>query len=189
MTACFIFSFGLVIAVITGTGVSSEWTQVGYGGRGVCYLSSTLLVLLAFALPLALTLIVNCALFSFTVWSISRVDAIQRQAGRERRNAHVYLRLSSLTGLCWTLALLAEIPGLSVLRCVSVVVNGSQGLLLFLSYACNRRVYRLWSNVLLSKGGRSPHKDRGANLRAHKQVGREGSSSRRTGSTIVAGLL
>ncbi|RUS71298.1 hypothetical protein EGW08_020941 [Elysia chlorotica] len=183
------FSFCLVAAVIVGSGASSDWTEIGYGGRGVCYLSSTLLVLLAFALPLALTLAINSALFGLTVLSISRVDAIQRQAGRERRNAHVYLRLSSLTGLCWTLALLAEIPGLSPLRCVSVVVNGCQGLFLFLSYACNRRVYRLWTNVLSTKAGRSPGMERGAQLRSHKLTRIERSSSRRTGSTVVAGLV
>ncbi|GFR92798.1 G-protein coupled receptor 64-like [Elysia marginata] len=190
LAACSAFSIGLVVAVITGSGACSQWTNLGYGGRGVCYLNSTLLILLSFALPLAFTLVLNCTFFCLTVWSISSVDAIQRQAGRERRNAHVYIRLSSLTGLCWTLSLLAEIPGLSLLRCLSVVVNGSQGFLLFLSYACNRRVARLWSNLLLHKTAKGFHRERGARLRSYKrQVGREGSSSRRTGSTVVAGLL
>ena len=186
MAACSVFSLGLVITVITGSGVSSDWTQVGYGDRGVCYLSSTLLVWLAFFVPLAFSLVLNCALFGLTVWSISRVDEIQRQAGRERRNAHVYMRLSSLTGLCWTLALLAEISDSSILLCLSVIVNGSQGLVLFLSYACNRRVGRLWSGVLSGREGkRLLFKEHGAELRLRKRVGREGSSSRTTGSTYI----
>ncbi|XP_035828062.1 uncharacterized protein LOC101850279 [Aplysia californica] len=131
---------------------ASNGRSFGYGER-VCYLNSFFLVGVAFLLPLSLILVINLTLFAMTVFTISRIEDVKREAGQERRNIHVYARLSSLTGLCWLLALLAEIPGLQVLRCVSVLVNGSQGVVIFLSYACNRRVIRMWKHLLKNRKG------------------------------------
>lgn len=145
-----LFSSAVVCTVITSNLYLSGGHLSGYGGR-VCYLNSVLLVGVAFVLPLAVILMVNGILFSLTIFSISRFDDVERLCGRERKNVHIYFRLSSLTGLCWLLALLAEIPGLQALRSFSVLVNGCQGVTLFLSYACNKRVVRMWSNLLKTK--------------------------------------
>lgn len=140
----------IVLSVVFSKAYMSNYGNIGYGGH-VCYLSSNVLIGVAFLLPLCVVLLFNLFFFSMTIYTISRIEEVKRHSGRERRNIHIYVRLSSLTGLCWFLALLAEIPGLQPLRCLSVFVNGCQGISLFLSYVCNRRVARMWLHLIKSK--------------------------------------
>jgi hypothetical protein len=64
-----------------------------------------------------------------------------------RRHLNVCLRLSSLMGLYWTLLLLADLSQLRLLRLLSVVVNGSQGVLIAASFLLTCRVRRLYTQV------------------------------------------
>ncbi|KAL8623879.1 hypothetical protein ACOMHN_050594 [Nucella lapillus] len=139
------------LVVVTVAVSSAAWTagrSVGYGGR-VCYLRSVLLVGLAFVLPLGLSVGFNLLLLVLTARAVSRVKR-QRVSGTrtERGSIHIYIGLSSLTGLCWVVALVAEIPGCGWLRYVSAVLNGLQGLHLAASYAGSRRVLGLWRHRL-----------------------------------------
>ncbi|BFZ13024.1 hypothetical protein BsWGS_16063 [Bradybaena similaris] len=147
---CSTVSSFIVLSVVFSKAYMSNYDKIGYGGH-VCYLSSNVLVGVAFLLPLCVVLLFNFFFFSMTIYTISHIEDVKRHSGRERRNIHIYVRLSSLTGLTWFLALLAEIPGLQPLRCVSVFINGCQGIALFLSYVCNRRVARMWLHLIKSK--------------------------------------
>ncbi|KAK0051405.1 adhesion G protein-coupled receptor E3 [Biomphalaria pfeifferi] len=136
----------VVLSVVASSLVQSSGSSSGYG-NWECYLDTTLLVALGFVLPLSVVVVTNIGLFTATVITIARLENVKKHTKREQNNVHVYLRLSALTGITWILALLAAIPGLGVLRCASVLVNGSQGVFLFLSYICNRRAWTLWRNV------------------------------------------
>ena len=150
----------------------SEGRQLGYGGDA-CYLSSPFLVGVAFAAPLGVVLVLNLVFFLGAVREIARTEkpaqAISLNGHRSpspnlahvtsfpsawRRNLNVCIRLSSLTGLFWTLGLLAELLDLRVLRLLSVVVNGSQGVLIAVSYLPTRRVARLYSQACCTCRGR-----------------------------------
>lgn len=142
--------------------------DLGYGGP-VCYLSSPFLVGVAFVLPLVLVVVVNLVFFLQAVRAIARDGAVlRRHHGQSplvqngghrdgggvkvvpsswRRNLNASVRLSSLTGLFWTLGLLAEVLDVSALRLASVIVNGSQGVLIAASYLPTRRVARLYRNA------------------------------------------
>ncbi|XP_059173702.1 uncharacterized protein LOC131954184 [Physella acuta] len=124
----------------------SDGRQVGYG-QWRCYLDSTLLVELTMIGPLALVTICNVTFFGVTVYKIQEVRGLQvSQLGRrdDVTNLYVYVKLSSMTGAFWLLAILAEASDNSVLRYVSILLNGCQGVLIFVSYICNTRVLRLY---------------------------------------------
>ncbi|CAG5126168.1 unnamed protein product [Candidula unifasciata] len=150
IVTCGSLALFVVLFVVFSNVYISNYGNIGYGGH-VCYLNSSILVGVAFLLPLTVVLLLNSFFFSMTVYTISRIGDVKKHSGHDRRNIHIYFRLSSLTGLCWILALLAEIPGLRPLRCLSILVNGSQGVAILLSYVCNRRVARMWLHLLKSR--------------------------------------
>lgn len=150
-----LFPLLVIVIVCVSSPQLTSMASLGYGGV-VCYLNSTVLIILAFLLPLAVVLVANMAFFFCTVVSIARIEKIKRQSGMvEKRNPYIYAKLSSLTSITWVLALLAEIPGCHFLRLVSVAVNSCQGIFLFVSYIVNRRVRRLWGSVRKSKRSRT----------------------------------
>lgn len=56
------------------------------------------------------------------------------------KNVHVCVRLSVLTGATWIISLVAETLGVDWLQFFSILANGGQGVLIFLSYVTTRRV-------------------------------------------------
>ena len=140
----------VVAAVLGGSAAGSGGADTGYGGT-VCYLNTALLVGLGFVLPLALSVLLNVLLLALTARAVARVERLQNHGGHaERSNVRVYAGLSSLTGMCWALALVAEVPGCGWLRYVSTVLNGLQGLHLALCYTASGRVVRLWRHLLFT---------------------------------------
>ena len=140
----------IIIGVTIGVSmVISQGQDIGYGGHA-CYLSSPVRVGFAFVLPLSIVLCSNILFFVFTVYSISKIDHIKRQTGKERQNIYVYVKLSTLTGMFWTVSILSEILDIEALSYIAIVLNGSQGLLLFVCYALNRRVLTLWKGVCMN---------------------------------------
>ncbi|KAK7110203.1 uncharacterized protein [Littorina saxatilis] len=148
----------------------SEGGRVGYADGDACYLSTPFLVGVAFAAPLGVVLLLNLIFFLRAVREITRTEKPAHSNNNSsahngyrspspnlshlppfpstwRRSLNVCIRLSSLTGLFWTLGILAELLDLRVLRLVSVVVNGLQGVLIALSYLPTRRVARLYSQA------------------------------------------
>ncbi|XP_041363595.1 uncharacterized protein LOC121379164 isoform X2 [Gigantopelta aegis] len=137
----------LIIGVTVGVSmVISQGQDLGYGGHA-CYLSSPVRVGFAFVLPLSIVLCSNILFFAVTVYFISNTEQIERQTGKDRRNVYVYVKLSTLTGMFWTVSILSEYVDVEALSYIAIALNGSQGLLLFVCYALNRRVMPLWKGA------------------------------------------
>ncbi|XP_071108349.1 uncharacterized protein [Haliotis cracherodii] len=145
-----VYAFGsaaLVVAVtVTVSSVLSGGSDVGYGGI-VCYLTSNKLVGFSFVLPLSVIVMMNLTFFIVTIRAISKIDNIKKHGMKERHNVYVYIKLSSLTGMFWIVAILAEVFQQEVLIYISIILNGSLGVLLFICYIANRRVYDLWKGL------------------------------------------
>ncbi|XP_046554513.1 uncharacterized protein LOC124263834 [Haliotis rubra] len=136
----------IVAATIGANYAISHGTSTGYGER-LCYINDPKVNGLAFVLPLGITIVVNTVLFSYSIYTISKISKIETTSSLDRRNMFVYIKLSTLTGVFWGLAILAEVTAISALSYISVVLNGSQGAFIFISYVANRRVYRMWRKV------------------------------------------
>ena len=125
---------------------ASRGLGIGYGGP-LCYMTSGTAVLIAFVGPLGLILIANVAFFSITIYRISKVKEIKRQTGMERNNIFIYVKLSTLTGVQWLVAILALLLESTPLKYVAIVLNASQGVFLFISFVANRRTLALWRSL------------------------------------------
>lgn len=140
------FASAIVSATVGANYAISNGTSIGYGER-LCYISDPMVNGLAFVLPLGITIAVNTFLFAFTICTISKISKIEKTSSPDRRNMFVYIKLSTLTGVFWGLAILAEVTAISALSYISIVLNGCQGAFIFMSYVANRRVYRMWRRV------------------------------------------
>ncbi|KAK7005164.1 G-protein coupled receptor mth, partial [Biomphalaria glabrata] len=102
---------------------------------------------IAVAGPALLISVVNLVFFILTVVAIKRVYSLQASASINRdhhTNLYVYAKLSTMTGTFWTLSIIAENLDVDFLRLIPIFINGLQGVFLFISYICNKRVLRLY---------------------------------------------
>ncbi|KAI8734921.1 adhesion G-protein coupled receptor D1 [Biomphalaria glabrata] len=100
--------------------------------------------------PSSLIIFCNIICFTLTVVQVRRVgqlvskDALRKE-GHE--NIDVYIKLSSMTGSFWLLDILAVAINQDFLRFVSIILNGLQGLFIFLSYTANSKVLKLYRGL------------------------------------------
>uniref|UniRef100_A0A2C9KSI4 G-protein coupled receptors family 2 profile 2 domain-containing protein n=1 Tax=Biomphalaria glabrata TaxID=6526 RepID=A0A2C9KSI4_BIOGL len=107
----------VVAIVIVASHLTSDGTKLGYGD-GVCYLDSTLLLGLSLVLPLALFLTCNMVFFLTTVISIYRIHKLQssdKPNSSDKKNLFIYMKLSSMTGTFWIMAIVSEATDSDVL--------------------------------------------------------------------------
>ncbi|KAH9520296.1 hypothetical protein Btru_060441 [Bulinus truncatus] len=145
----------IVAAVIISDYLLSGGQSMGYGSV-ICYLNSTNFILYSFVVPLLCALLTNAFFFLSSVYQVCKLRNLQSDVSfksEKRRQMCVYIKLSTMTGLFWGVAILSEVLDSDALRFVTVVLNGLQGLFLFISYICNRRVltlYRQWFDQLVT---------------------------------------
>ncbi|XP_076449204.1 uncharacterized protein LOC143285688 [Babylonia areolata] len=141
-----LLSVGAVALTAVVTVAVSGGASTGYGGK-LCFLDTGFdpLLILAFLLPLGGVVVTNLLCFLLTVVAIMRVRRLQATVGSARRDVLVYAKLATVTGLGWVLVVLAEFSGHQEwLLVLAELCTASQGLLLFLSYVCNTRVWRMY---------------------------------------------
>ncbi|CAL1536663.1 unnamed protein product, partial [Lymnaea stagnalis] len=142
VTLSLVFPALVVAAVVTGSYFATSGAQIGYGDAQ-CYLDSPLLIGITLAGPLVLITAGNMALFILTVRKIHKIRRLVRSdaASRDSKtNLYIYAKLSTMTGAFWALAIVAELLDADILRYIASVLNGLQGVFLFLSFVCNKRV-------------------------------------------------
>jgi hypothetical protein len=145
---------GITIGVALGV---SGGSNVGYGGP-LCFLDTAAfpLLVLAFVVPLGLVVLTNLVCFVFTVVSIARVRRLQPTRGEAQqqqqnggwRDVVVYAKLVTVTGGAWALGLTTEAADSEGMRVVAELLTALQGLLIFLAYVCNQRVWNLYKTRL-----------------------------------------
>ncbi|ESP02765.1 hypothetical protein LOTGIDRAFT_156711 [Lottia gigantea] len=142
-----IYIYGMPAVLVTITLVtyivSTDGSDIGYGGA-ICFLASDIAIALAFGIPVAITIVSNSLFFIITVRSIRNCPKIEKSK-QDEQHATVYIKLSTLTGITWTLGFLAIITGNQVLSYLFILINASQGIFLFISFVCNERIKKLIS--------------------------------------------
>ncbi|XP_041364635.1 adhesion G protein-coupled receptor E4-like [Gigantopelta aegis] len=135
----------IVAANVAFSLLDSEGAEIGYG-IGRCYLSSYLRIAIAFVLPLALVVTSNIVFFVLSVCTISKISRLGESLNNGRENIVIYGKLSVFTGMFWIFALISEVSneGRNILSLLSILLNATQGVFIFLSYTANRRVFELW---------------------------------------------
>ncbi|CAL1534219.1 unnamed protein product [Lymnaea stagnalis] len=135
----------VVLAVVVTTLLLTEGEKIGYGEK-LCYLDKPLIVGLAVLGPMTLVVGSNVVFFTLTVLNIESIRHLQHHVtSSDTRNLLVYVKLSSLTGAFWTMAVVAEVTDMDFLRFVSICLNGLQGVFIFLSFICNKKIITLYA--------------------------------------------
>ncbi|XP_048759211.2 G-protein coupled receptor Mth-like [Ostrea edulis] len=111
--------------------------EFGYGGSR-CFLLSPLALLLTFIIPTTIQIIFNIVMFSVTFHYIRNTPKVQ--SSQHRNEFSIFLKLFLLTGISWILMIVDGFFEISPFTFLATVVNGSQGLFLFISYICNKKV-------------------------------------------------
>nr|KAI8766626.1 putative adhesion G protein-coupled receptor E4P [Biomphalaria glabrata] len=126
--------------------MTSHGETLGYG-RYSCYLNTTLLIGVTVVGPLCAITISNILFFIITAHTIYKVRNLQSSYRHDDQQSHwnVYVRLSSITGAFWTVAVLDAVLEYRFLKFSSILLNGLQGVAIFISFICNKRVWYLYT--------------------------------------------
>nr|KAG5703543.1 hypothetical protein BaRGS_020177 [Batillaria attramentaria] len=116
--------------------------SIGYGGQ-YCYLTTPLGIGLAMGAPVVMVVLANAVFFFLTVHTIRRSPRVTKSR-QDEQHVWVYLKLSTLTGITWTLAFLIFFTEVKAIEYAFTVVNGLQGIFICVSFVLNRRVMALY---------------------------------------------
>ncbi|KAK7005052.1 hypothetical protein BgiMline_006605 [Biomphalaria glabrata] len=135
----------VVSVVVVVTYIRTSGQDIGYGSMR-CYLDSIVSTGVALAGPLFTIVFCNTIFFVTTVVKIHKVRQLKTSdlKKEEQSDLIVYVKLSAMTGVFWLLATIAQVSQNKYFQFIVEPINGLQGVYIFMSYVCNRRVLRLY---------------------------------------------
>uniref|UniRef100_A0A4D5RHC9 Putative g protein-coupled receptor n=1 Tax=Ixodes scapularis TaxID=6945 RepID=A0A4D5RHC9_IXOSC len=128
-------------------------------GRHGCWFGQRKALLVFFAGPAAALMLVNVILFASTAVMVigSTKTSVKRSGSAARRNFSLYVRLSVMMGLSWTLGLVAGYLDIEVLWYLFVVLNTLEGLFIFVAFSCTHKVGTYLRDHVLACAKREPY--------------------------------
>jgi hypothetical protein len=96
-------------------------------------------LLLLFILPLALRIVFNIVMFSVTYHHIRTTPKVQ--SSQQRDEFAIFVKLFLLKGISWIFMIFDGFFEVSPYTIMATIINGSEGVFLFISYACNKKVF------------------------------------------------
>ncbi|XP_060583357.1 uncharacterized protein LOC132739620 [Ruditapes philippinarum] len=129
----------LVVITIVISVVRSDGEDTGYGGI-ICYIKDSTLILCLVALPIALVILMNIAMFCVVVYKIQKHPMLASSNPKERQNITVFAKLSTITGMTWIFGFIYTFTQIETFAFIFIILNAGQGLFIMLSFVCNGRV-------------------------------------------------
>ena len=154
----FIFGWSVPFLITTVSIIVDFTTDslVSYGvlsdGRlGSCWINHAESAIVAFIVPLVLTMIINLTLF--IVVTVLLCLAARSSKKLDKKHKHSYFRLSlaifSTTGLTWIFGFIALLAGTGWAWYPFIIFNSTQGFVLFFAFLFTKHVLKLYWNLLL----------------------------------------
>jgi len=142
----------IVLSVIVNYSVQGPCPyRPGYG-EGLCWITNRYGLLLFFAVPLAVLLLLNSIFYVLTVVSIHRISEstkmVQQQSDKVR--LILYIKLSAIMGLTWLFGFIATLAQVSALWYIFILFNSLQGAFICLTFVCTKKVCRLLKEKMSS---------------------------------------
>ncbi|RNA19036.1 G- coupled receptor Mth2 [Brachionus plicatilis] len=156
-----LFSWLLPLVFILALNLKNQ-KSLTYGFK-LCFISSSLDLLVFFVLPICVILVLNTIFMIISVRSIKKIDKISKKYlksesssvcnsgkqenkvnGAQNENANqrlvLFVKIFVLTGLTWTIGIVSSLMNdkYSFIWYIYIVFNSFQGLFIFCSYAFNR---------------------------------------------------
>lgn len=149
MTQYGIYAFGLA-ALIVGANIISTLIVSSGKFSGYDKISTLLTYEKAFIItvivPLIFVCMTNIFFYILTAYNIHSTPNVENKTGN-RMHFSVYIKLFSITGLSWLLQIIDMFLETTMFTYVVAILNGLQGLFIFVSYVCNRRVLTMYAEV------------------------------------------
>ena len=124
---------------------NSGYSEIGYG-KISCYINSKKMVAFTFGVPVGFVIITNMILFCSVVRKIINMPKIQKDIRHERNDIVIFAKLSSLTGFCWIFGFVYSWTDIQTFSYLFIVFNASQGVFIFLSFVCTKRVLKMYKD-------------------------------------------
>lgn len=135
----------IVSTNITVTMIITNGEYTGYDKMMTLMTSRTAFIVTLIG-PLSIVCITNITFYIMTAYKIHSTPNVESTT-RYRIQLTVYVKLFTLTGMTWLLQVVDTFIGVSVLSYIIAILNGLQGLFLFVSFVYNNRVFRLYRNA------------------------------------------
>ena len=129
------------IHVFTDLPFTYGWETVP---TSVCWISTGIAAFYAFGIPIAVVVLINAVCFIITLVVFVHTRKQTETATSSSSNAQTVLiafKLSTVMGFTWLFGFLANIGSLWFLTYLFIVFNTLQGVFLFTSFICTKRVY------------------------------------------------
>ncbi|XP_046571888.1 uncharacterized protein LOC124280053 [Haliotis rubra] len=134
----------IVTMTLTITYIQSGYTNVGYGGPALCFVTSGLVSAVSFGVPACLTVVINVVLFLWTMTSLRFRNKENQTLGKKQANDIItFFKLSTLTGLSWLFGFIGYLLQRVELMYVFTVLTAGQGVFIFFSFVVSRRIRKL----------------------------------------------
>ena len=147
-----LYSYGTpLIIVMSNIAVElfvEKESNIGYGGN-ICFLNQPIAVIVTFISPIMFVCLLNIFFFVMTAKNIRKTSSIVEKQQIESNRVHfsVYVKLFTITGISWVFQMIDSfLPNNleeRIFSWITSLLNSLQGVFIFVSYLCNRRVLML----------------------------------------------
>ena len=117
---------------------------------GSCWINHAKSAVIAFVVPLAISMIFNMVLFIFSSVLLCRASRSQAELGKGRSISYrrVHFAVFSVAGLTWLFGLIAILSRNQWTWHTFVILNSMQGFIIFLGFLCTKKVLKLYISAL-----------------------------------------
>lgn len=126
---------------------SSDFKGMGYGGT-LCYITDYRMVGYVFAVPVGCVILLNLATFILVVVKIIRMPTIKSDTKHTRNYFAIYAKLSTITGITWIFGFIYFFTESEAVEYIFIIFNATQGVFIFVSFICNKRVLDMYRNTI-----------------------------------------
>jgi hypothetical protein len=153
----FIFGWGLPLLISIVSIIVNFTTDrlVQYGvledGRlGSCWINHLESAVVAFIVPLVVSLLINVVLFVFVTAYLILASRSQTKLDRNKNLPYfrVNIAVFSVTGLTWIFGFIAILAGTSWAWYPFIIFNSTQGFIIFVAFLVTKKVLKMYWNLL-----------------------------------------
>ncbi len=112
----------------------------GFGGDR-CWYQKRYAMLIFFGIPILISICMNTVLYIFTAINLREAFKNSMKAKKDEHHFGIYIRLFVLMGTTWIFGFIAAFANTAVLDFIFVILAGLQGVFLFVSVVCTRRIF------------------------------------------------
>ncbi|XP_063439695.1 uncharacterized protein LOC134720991 [Mytilus trossulus] len=143
-----LYSYGLPVLIVSINMITTflHDGSFGYGGR-MCFLNRPTAIIVTFIIPITLVCLTNIYFFIVTSVKIVSTPKMKREEQNSTLNRvhfSFYIKLFTITGITWIFQIIDALFPASAISSVVSMLNALQGVFIFISFICNRRVLQLF---------------------------------------------